>query len=84
MKRVRVECERWDPKYIFSCKKIGRMYELNRRFIFVLRILGLGLVGCKKFCGLMNISSSFLNQSIYDLYIDKIHECIMYAQEEKQ
>ncbi|XP_044575161.1 uncharacterized protein LOC123258969 [Cotesia glomerata] len=74
--KIVVECERCDPKYILSCQKIGRMYELNRRFIFVMRILGLGLAGCKKFCGLMDISSSFLNQPTYDFYIDKIHECI--------
>ncbi|XP_074101315.1 uncharacterized protein LOC141528920 [Cotesia typhae] len=51
------------------------MYELNRRFIFVVRVLGLGLAGCKKFCGLMDLSSSFSNQSTYDFYINKIHEC---------
>ncbi|CAH4001251.1 unnamed protein product [Pieris brassicae] len=34
------------------------------------------LAGCKKFCGLMDISSSFLNQSTYDFYIGKIYECI--------
>lgn len=39
-------------------------------------MLGLGLAGCNKFCGLMDISTSFLNQSTYDFYIDKIHECI--------
>ncbi|CAG5100711.1 Protein of unknown function, partial [Cotesia congregata] len=74
--KIVVECERCDPKYILSCQKIGRMYELNRRFFFVMRILGLGLAGCKKFCGLMDISSSFLNQSTYDFYIGKIYECI--------
>lgn len=74
--KIVVACERCDPKYILSCKQIRKMYELNRRFIFVMRILGLGLAGCKKFCGLMDLSSSFVNQSTYDLYIDKIHECI--------
>lgn len=75
--KIVVACERCDPKYILSCQQIGRMYELNRRFIFVMRILGLGLAGCKKFCGLMDISCSFLNQSTYDFYIDKIHDCIV-------
>lgn len=74
--KIVVECERCQPKYILSCQQIGRMYELNRRFIFVMRILGLGLAGCKKFCGLMDISSTFLNQSTYDFYISKIYECI--------
>lgn len=68
-------------KYILSCQQIGRMYELNRRFIFVMRGLGLGLAGCKKFCGLMDLSRSFLNQSTYDFYINKIHECIIIVTE---
>lgn len=74
--KIVVACERCDPKYILSCKQIGKSYELNRRFIFVMRILGLGLAGCKKFCGLMDISNSFLNQSTYDFYISKINDCI--------
>jgi len=41
-----------------------------------MRILGLGLAGCKKFCGLMDLSSSFLNQSTYDFYINKMYESI--------
>lgn len=88
--KIMVECERCEPKYILSCQQIGKMYELNRRFIFVMRILGLGLAGCKKFCGLMDISSSFINHSTYDFYINKIHECIvaitetLLSSEEKQ
>lgn len=57
--------------------KIDRMYELNQRFIFIMQILGSVLVGYKKFCGLMDISSSFLNPSTYDFYIVKKHECIL-------
>ncbi|GAB1866395.1 Mutator-like transposase domain-containing protein [Camponotus japonicus] len=41
-----------------------------------MRILGLGLAGCNKFCGLMDISCSFLNQSTYNFYISKIHTCV--------
>nr|XP_012143883.1 PREDICTED: uncharacterized protein LOC105662864 [Megachile rotundata] len=73
--KIVVECEKCQPRYILSCAKIGKSYEVNRRFIFVMRILGLGLAGCKKFCGLMDISCSFLNKSTYDFYVDKIHEC---------
>jgi len=52
------------------------MYEINRRFIFIMRILSLDLAGCNKFCGLMDISCSFLNQSTYNFYISKIHTCV--------
>jgi len=74
--KIAVECENCLPRYIQSCHKIGRSYEINRRFIFVMRILGLGLAGCKKCCGLMDLSSSFLNQSTYDFYINKMYESI--------
>lgn len=75
--KIQVECENCMPREILSCRKIGRSYEINRKFIFVMRILGLGLAGCKKFCGLMDISSSFLNASTYNFYVDKIHECVI-------
>lgn len=64
--KIVVECEKCQPRYILSCQKIGKSYEINRRFIFVMRILGLGLAGCKKFCGLMDISCYFLNKSTYN------------------
>ena len=41
-----------------------------------MRILGLGLAGCKKFCGLMDISCYFLNKSTYNSYVQKIHKCV--------
>jgi len=41
-----------------------------------MRILGLGLAGCNKFCGLMDIASSFLHHSTYDFYVRKIHDCV--------
>ena len=74
--KISVECENCKPRYISSCQTIGKSYKINRRFIFVMRILGLGLAGCNKFCGLMDLNSSFLNQSTYDFYVGKIYECI--------
>ncbi|CAG9782211.1 unnamed protein product [Diatraea saccharalis] len=46
------------------------IYEVNYRFVFV--ILGLGLVGCDKFCGLMDLSSSFLSRPTYNNYVKKM------------
>lgn len=37
-----------------------------------MHLLCLGLAGCNKFCGLMDISSSFLTQTVYNSYIKKI------------
>lgn len=71
---VRVSCEK--------CKKISHVpsserihsgvYEVNYRFAFVMRVLGLGLAGCEKFCGLMDLSSSFLSRPTYNVYMKKM------------
>lgn len=74
--KIMLECENCDPRYIASSERIGQSYVINRRFIFVMRILGLGLAGCNKFCGLMDLASSFLHHSSYDFYVTKIHECV--------
>lgn len=74
--KIMLECENCNPRYILSSERIGQAYAINRRFIFVMRILGLGLAGCNKFCGLMDIASSFLHKSSYDFYVTKIHECV--------
>lgn len=37
-----------------------------------MRILGLGLNGCNKFCGLMDLSSHFVYKVAYDSYIKKM------------
>lgn len=74
--KIMLECKNCDPRYIVSSERIGQSYTINRRFIFVMRILGLGLAGCNKFCGLMDLASSFLHKSSYDFYATKIHECV--------
>ena len=51
---MRCKCS---EKSIHSCPKINnKAYEVNRRLIFVLRLLGVDLEGFNKFCGLMDIS----------------------------
>ena len=52
--KIKVSCEKCkEPKYVPSSERInGNAYEVNYRFAFVMRVLGLGLAGCTKFCGL--------------------------------
>jgi len=70
---IEVKCEKCKlPKFVPSCEKIGGKYEINFQFIFVMRILGLGSAGCNKFCGLMDLASSFLSQHVYETYIESI------------
>jgi len=45
---------------------IDNTYEINRRFIFMMRVLGLGLKGAQKFCGFIDIPQ-FLFHHTYDM-----------------
>ncbi|KAL7304693.1 hypothetical protein TKK_0002934 [Trichogramma kaykai] len=57
--KVKVCCSNCKPRYINSSEKIQcDSYEINYRFSFIMRILGIGLSGCDKFCGLMDIKKS--------------------------
>jgi len=67
--KIQVKCKNCSARYIPSCTKIGQRYEVNYRFAFIMRILGLGLSACDKFCGLMDLSSSFLSKTTYNSYI---------------
>ena len=49
---------------------------MNYRYVFAMRVLGLGLVGCDKFCGLMDLASSFMVKSNYNSYIKKMSKSI--------
>ncbi|KYM95562.1 hypothetical protein ALC62_13786 [Cyphomyrmex costatus] len=73
--KIAVMCNECQPTYINSSPFIGHTYEINRRFIYVMRILGLGLEGCKKFCGLMDMPA-FLVQKTYDIIVKNMSACV--------
>ena len=68
---IKVTCEKCkEARFVPSAERIqSGVYEINYRFTFVMRILGLGLAGCEKFCALMDLSSTFLSKPTYSLYI---------------
>lgn len=70
--KILVLCESCEPESIPSCPYIQSSYEINRRFIFVMRLLGIGLKGCQKFCGLMDLPP-FITQNTYDIILRNIH-----------
>ena len=76
--KIKVTCKNCkNPRYVSSSERIeSGGYEINRRFIFAMRVLGLGLADCEKFCGLMDSASSFLTKSKYNTYINKICESV--------
>lgn len=70
---IKITCEKCkQPRFIPSSERIQSCaYEINYRFCFVMRMLGLGLAGCEKFCGLMDLASSFLSKPTYSTYVKK-------------
>lgn len=69
---ILILCTSCNPISIPSCPNIGRAYEINRRFFFAMRLLGIGLNGARKFCGIMDLPSP-LAQNIYDTIVDNIY-----------
>lgn len=49
-----------------SSPQINSAFEINRRFSFAMRSLGVGAKGAKQFCGLMDLPPSIV-QSSYDV-----------------
>lgn len=51
-----VSCEDCAPSYIDSSPKINdKAYEVNRRMILAMRLLGIGINGIRKFCAFMDL-----------------------------
>ncbi|CAH2107864.1 unnamed protein product [Euphydryas editha] len=58
-------------RYINSCHMISTGYEINRRLVYIMRLIGVGLSGINKFCGLMELGTG-ISSSIYYKIIDSI------------
>ena len=54
--KVEIKCSSCPSKLINSCPITdNHAYEINKRLVFVMRILGIGAAGIRKFCGLMDL-----------------------------
>lgn len=51
---------------------INTGYEINRRIVFVMRLLGIGREGINVFCGLMDISAGF-TKSTYQQIVEHLY-----------
>ena len=60
---LNVMCKCNDSQSIPSSPKIHTGFEINRRMVYVRRLLGVGFNGLKNFCGLLDISCSGLSLS---------------------
>jgi len=65
-------CEGCEKVYVNSCPIINKVsYEVNRRIIFAMRLLGIGLNGIIKFCAFMDLPRPIF-QITYDIIVDNI------------
>lgn len=59
-----VTCE-CGEKYIDSSPMISSGYEINRRLVYVMRLIGIGLSGINTFCGLMELGPGLSSSAYY-------------------
>ena len=67
--KISVVCDKCTPEYIPSCDFIKHSYEINRRFILAMRVIGVGFKGAKKCCSLMDFPP-FLCKSTYCMILE--------------
>lgn len=60
------------PRQIESGPLINQSYEINRRIIFVMRLLGVSLQGLNLFCSLMDLCNGF-KQDVYNIVLENIY-----------
>lgn len=60
--KIAATCE-CGVSYINSGPMIGNAYEINRRIVFVMRLLGVGIHGLNLFCGMMDLVAKFYNNT---------------------
>jgi len=60
-----IKCKCNDQQRVSSSPLVNGAYEINRRLMFVMRILGLGLRSINTFCSLMELSSGFANGTMH-------------------
>lgn len=65
---VTCDCE---EKYINSCPLISTGYEINRRLVYVMRLIGVGFSGINTFCGLMELGHG-INSTVYYQILNSI------------
>lgn len=66
-----VSCENCESSEIPNCSFVNKAYEINRRIVLSMRLLGVGLHGIIKFCAFMELPRPIFH-SFYDKIIDHI------------
>lgn len=69
--KIVISCANCDKTVIPSSPLIEKGYEINRRIVLAMRLLGVGLNGTIKFCAFMDLPRPIF-QSFYDCVVKKI------------
>lgn len=72
--KLAVNCS-CNTQYVYSSPIINNAAEVNRRFMFAMRMLGAGQQSLKTFCALMDISCSFTN-NIYYSFLENLKTAV--------
>lgn len=70
--KVVLQCPICGNLSIDSCPIIKNAYEINRRFTFAMRMLGIGYTGMTKLCGLLDLPHPILKTFYYKI-VDQIN-----------
>lgn len=67
-----VSCEKCEKTEIPSCPLVQKGYEINRRIIIAMRLLGVGWHGIRKFCAFMELPRAAY-RSFYDKVVKRMN-----------
>ena len=67
-----VSCENCEKTEILSCPLVEKGYEINRRIVIAMRLLGVGWHGIRKFCAFMELPRTTFH-SFYDKVVKKMN-----------
>lgn len=69
--KIVISCQKCDKIYIPSSPFIEKGYDINRRIVLAMRLLGVGLNGIMKFCAFMDLPRPIF-LSFYDRVVKRI------------
>ncbi|XP_071569569.1 uncharacterized protein [Temnothorax nylanderi] len=69
--KIIISCDNCDKTEVPNCPYIKNSYEINRRIILAMRLLGIGLNGILKFCAFMDLPRPIF-YSFYDKILNTI------------
>jgi len=78
--KIVISCDNCDKTEVPNCPLVNKSYEINRRIILAMRLLGVGLNGIIKFCAFMDLPRPIF-QSFYDKIVHTISTATQHVSE---